>query len=156
MEDTLSDESKFTKIGCVEKHDRTAKIEKKFQDYLLDLKKKELLPEAIINVIRPVGSRRSRMYGLPKVHKEGNPLRPIVSTIRSVQRPVADYLKDVLQPVYEKYATYTVQDTESFVNDIKSLNVDRQNCFMCSFDIKSLFTNILLKEVIDICAPHVP
>ena len=99
MENILKDETKFTLLGPVEDHDDTAKTEKDFHKYLLDMKNQGLISDDIIKLIRPVGSRRSRMYGLPKVHKENVPLRPILSTVCSTQRPVAEYLKSLLQPV---------------------------------------------------------
>ncbi|XP_021934194.1 uncharacterized protein LOC110836852 [Zootermopsis nevadensis] len=41
------------------------------------LLKKSPLPEEVIQQLRPHGSRPPRLYGLPKIHKEGAPLRPI-------------------------------------------------------------------------------
>ena len=112
-----------------------------------------MVSESILDTIRPVGSQRSRMYGLPKVHKEDVPLRPILNTIKSSQRPVAEYLKILLQPVYDKYSTYCVSDSYTFVNDLKSVHFSKDDeSYLCSFDIKSLFTNIPLKEVVPICA----
>ena len=43
--------------------------------------KKTTLPEDLCKKLCPTGSRRPRLYGLPKIHKEGVPLRPIVSNI---------------------------------------------------------------------------
>ena len=151
MENILKDETKFTLLGPVEDHDDTAKTEKDFHKYLLDMKNQGLISDDIIKLIRPVGSRRSRMYGLPKVHKENVPLRPILSTVCSTQRPVAEYLKSLLQPVQEKYSNFCTTDSFNFVSEIKSV-LTSKNSFMCSYDIKSLFTNIPLKEVTKICA----
>ena len=152
MEAILNDNSKFTKLGPAENHDHTVKIEKDFQKFLKDLKDKNLLSKEIVDYIRPVGSRRSRLYGLPKVHKKDVPLRPILSTIGSSQRPVAEYLKGLLQPVYERYSKYCESDSFHFAELIKSVPVSNENQYMCSFDIKNLFTNIPLQEVIDICS----
>ena len=151
MENILMDESKFKILGPVESHDETARTEKDFREYLASLKSKNLLSDAIIERIRPVGSQRARMYGLPKVHKSDVPLRPILSTINTSARPVAEYLKEILQPIHDKYSNYCAQDSFSFAAEIKSMQT-QSSTFMCSYDIKSLFTNIPLGEVIDICA----
>jgi hypothetical protein len=45
------------------------------------LLKKSTLTEDICKQLHPSGSRPPRLYGLPKIHKEGVPLRPIVSNI---------------------------------------------------------------------------
>lgn len=43
-----------------------------------------------------------------------------------------------------------VSDSFSFVNDLLSSNLNSDDLILASFDIKSLFTNILLDEMIDI------
>ena len=40
----------------------------------------------------PVGEITSRIYGLPKIHKEGVPLRPIVNTIGSPTYELAKFV----------------------------------------------------------------
>ena len=152
MMEILGDETKFKRIGPVAKFDNTRKIEKDFQKYLLSLKKKALVSESILDAIRPVGSQRARLYGKPKTHKKGVPLRPVLSTVNSSQRPVADYLKDILSPVLDKFSSHSVKDSYTFANDMKTMQLCEENYFMCSFDIKSLFTNIPLQEVIQLCA----
>ena len=54
-------------------------LNRAFRNRLLDLVKADLVPKWIYDAIRPTGSQRPRMYGLPKTHKEGTPLRPILS-----------------------------------------------------------------------------
>ena len=43
------------------------------------------ISEEVFKRIRPVGSSRPQMYGLPKVHKPSMPLRPILSMLGSPQ-----------------------------------------------------------------------
>jgi len=43
--------------------------------------KKSTLTEDTCKQLHPAGSRPPRLYGLPKIHKERVPLRPIVSNI---------------------------------------------------------------------------
>lgn len=42
------------------------------------------------------------LFGLPKVHKSGVPLRPIVSQINSLFSGLSRYLADVLKPLMKK------------------------------------------------------
>ena len=51
----------------------------------------------------------------------------------------------------EKFSTYQVPDSFDFVNSLKNLPSFNDDTFMCSFDIKSLFTNVPLNEVFKIC-----
>ena len=70
-------------------HDNTAKNELKLQKRLLELVNKKVLARGVYDRIRPTGSQRPRMYGLPKAHKENVPLRPTLSMIGSSQHEIA-------------------------------------------------------------------
>ena len=83
MESILHDEFKFKALGPVHSNDNTAKLESQLQRRLLKLHKDDLLPPGVYEAIRPTGSLRPRMYGLPKTHKEDIPLRPILSMVGS-------------------------------------------------------------------------
>ena len=52
------------------------------------LKQKEITEE-VHTCIRPTGSQRPRLYGLPKTHKDGVSLRPILSMVNSAQHELA-------------------------------------------------------------------
>ena len=151
MKAVLSDPSKFIELGPVEKYDKTLRHQKNFCKCIAALTKKNLLPETVTEVIRPVGSQRPRLYGLPKIHKKNVPLRPVLSAIGSPQYPVAKYLASVLKPVLDKFSAYCVSDSFTFAKEINSTKLDKSS-FLCSFDIKSLFTNVPLEETINICA----
>lgn len=79
----LDDTSKFLKLRPMETHDCTALMETKFQRQLLKWVKNGLLSSDISVLIRPTGSIRPRLHGLPKIHKDGFPLRSILSMIGS-------------------------------------------------------------------------
>ena len=60
----------------------------------------------------PTGCVLPKFYGLPKINKTGNPLRPIVSSRGSVTYGVAKVLNKVLKPLVGKSpTTYKVQVT---------------------------------------------
>ena len=94
------------------------------------------------------GTQPGIMYGLPKIHKENTPLRPILSANNTVTYSLSKYLIGLISNFCINQ--FTVLNSYQFVNLIKSFN-NRQNYTMCSFDIKSLFTNIPVDETIDIC-----
>ena len=83
MENILLDKEKFEKLGDVETQDKTAKLERKLQKRLLELVNSKVLTNEVYDRIRPTGSQRPQMYGLPKIHKPNVPLRPILSMIGS-------------------------------------------------------------------------
>ena len=56
-----------------------------------------------------------------------------------------------MSPIHQKYTKHCVKDSFTFADEIKKLDLDERNLFMCSYDIKSLYTNIPLNAVIEIC-----
>ena len=151
MSAILNDSSKFRQLGPVATNDKIATNEHHLQDRLLELVKEKQLPKNVQEAIRPCGSTRPRMYGLPKTHKAGTPLRPILAMIGSCQHKLAKWLTNVLQPVLTQYSEFCVKDSFSFVEMLRQTEMDQEDVVMCSFDIKSLFTNVPLETVIDIC-----
>ena len=152
MTSILQDTSKFVKIGASLKHDKTAAIEGKLRRRVGSLCSSGDLPQSIADRIRPKGTQRPRLYGLPKTHKPNVPLRPILSMVGSAQHVVAQVLTEMLEPVLTSYSQYCVKDTFKFVELIREQIPSTNANFLCSFDIKSLFTNVPLDEVIAICA----
>ena len=50
----------------------------------------------------PRGCGASKFYGLPKIHKQGTPCRPIVSSCGSVTYGVAEKLTKIIKPLVGK------------------------------------------------------
>ena len=82
---------------------------------------------------------------LPKVHKDGNPMRLDLSTIGSPNHMIAKVLN---KPFVEN--EYTCKDMFNFTREINDLQCNNSD-YMVSFDVKSLFTNVPLNETIEIC-----
>ena len=153
MQSILSQQDKFIRIGPAANNDTTLQQERALQALLLRAVKRKELTREIYEKIRPVGSSRPRMYGLPKIHKTGAPLRPILSMIGAPQHAMAGWLTEVLQPVLEKYSGRTIKDSFHFCSNIEDFlqHHEAAGTFMCSYDVVSLFTNIPLAETINIC-----
>ena len=151
MDAILGDTDKFLKLGDLS-FDDTQRTENKLQKRFLELYKSKLISKEIYEFIRSVGSQSPRMYGLPKIHKPGIPLRPILSMCHSAQHSLAKWLVDVLYSVLEFYSLCYVKNSFTFSSIIRRLPVCIESQFLVSFDVVSLFTNILLDETISICA----
>ena len=148
----LSDKTKFKNLGTVIASDNTIKSEAKLQRRLLQFFKSKFLSKETYERIRPAGSQRPRMYGVPKIHKAGVPLRPILSMVGSAQHELAKWLAEVLIPVSNMYSTYCISDSFVFSEIVRGFERQSNNAFMCSFDVTSLFTNVPIEETINICA----
>ena len=97
---------------------KTVQHERALKAFLLRATKAGDLLRPVYDRIRPVGTTRPRMYGVPKVHKTGEPLRPILSMIKSPQHERAKWLAEVLSPVVKLYSQHTVVDTFQFCADL--------------------------------------
>ena len=155
MNAILADASKFQLLGPTETHDRTYLDERALQAYLLRYKKAGKILNIDYDRIRPVGSCRPVLYGVPKIHKKDVPLRPILSMINAPQHEMAKWLAELLKPVLNKYSAHATKDTFEFVDEVREFGQQQAensgSLFLCSFDVVSLFTNVPLKETIDIC-----
>lgn len=85
-----------------------------------------------------------RIYGLPKIHKEGVPLRPIVDTIGSPTYEHAKYVAKIVRPLVRNIDSF-IKDSHDFVNLIKNEMVE-QDDILLSFNVVSLFTKIPLDK----------
>ena len=146
MEEILEDNQKFTEIK--EDHFKTIiKQEDKINRILSKIKSKSQISGEMYSHLHSSGSRPGVLYGLPKVHKPGAPLRPILSAIGTAGYNLSKFLLPMMKPITSN--SYTVQDSFSFSKEIQNFP-NSSNYFMASFDIKSLFTNIPLDETIQI------
>ena len=103
-----------------------------------NLIKKCTLPEELCKKLSTTGSRPPRLYGLPKIHKEGVPLRPIVSNIGDPTYQPSKYLAGLLGQLTCK-SIHHVQNSSQFVQTLSSITIQPGD-LMVSFDIVSLFT----------------
>ena len=81
------------------KKDPTTKLEKKIKEALNEMENKGNLPTPLKKRLNPSNSVIPQIYGLPKLHKEGVPLRPIVCTIGSPTYHLAKELCRILTPL---------------------------------------------------------
>ena len=88
-----------------------------------------------------------RAYGLPKVHKEGCPLRVIVSSINSPLYSLASYLHKILHDNI-KTATSYIKNSLHLVRELRNFHVE-PNYHLCSLDVVSLFTNVPIELSIE-------
>ncbi|XP_076045760.1 uncharacterized protein LOC143028003 [Oratosquilla oratoria] len=90
--------------------------------------------------MRPEDSTIPKFYGLPKVHKENIPLRPIVAFRNSPTYHLASYLAKLLRPLVTD-SPHMLQNSADFIERIKGLNL-RSGDVLVSFDVQSMFTSI--------------
>ena len=109
--------------------------------------KLSLLDDRTKRLLTPNCPITPRIYGLPKIHKQGVPLRPIVNTIDSPTYDLAKYLTGILKPLVGNMSSF-IKDSSSFVKMISNLTLEPED-IMVSFDVFSLSTKIPIDDVVD-------
>ena len=151
MNALLSDTTKFKKMDT--EKDKTVQIEKSLSRLIRQLKQKQLIDSTEFEQIRPTGTSIPRLYGLPKVHKEGLPLRPILDMSNSPYHALAKWLARKLEPVRRHICKHSLQDTFDFIEKIKDINTRGKKLF--SLDVASLFTSVPLQETVDYLCEYI-
>ncbi len=85
------------------------------------------------------------MYGLPKIHKAGSPLRPILSMVGCFNHAFAKWLGRQLGEL--RQSKHVTKDSFN-LNFLKDSQLNGQ--YFVSYDVVSLFTNIPLDETINL------
>ena len=96
--------------------------------------------------IYPKGSQPGKLYGTAKNHKDNCPLRPVLSAVNTPEYALAKWLEGKLKPFLSD--KHSVTSSSSFVEELCSIKPSPSDVYV-SFDIKSLYTNVPLQEVID-------
>lgn len=89
-----------------------------------------------------------KLYGLPKIHKEGFPLRPICSSINSPSYSLCKYITSILHKLTVD-SKYNVRNSLEFRDKIKNLRIE-ENEELISLDVVSLFPSIPVELAIRI------
>jgi hypothetical protein len=120
-------------------------VEDRFNRRLLELSKSNRISNEFYKKVFSQGGQACRLYGLPKVHKKTVPLRPIASINGSIYESLSRELYSIVSVLPE--SQIRCPQRQMLVNDICQIPV---NSHMVSYDVTSLFTNVPLKESIEI------
>ena len=106
---------------------------------------KNLLDEGRITanehkLMKPVQPSPGRFYMLPKIHKPGNPGRPIISGIGTVTEPISGYVDSLIKHIPTSLDSY-IKDTTHFSREISNLCIPKAS-YLVNLDVSSLYTNI--------------
>ena len=128
--------------------DPTKKQKNKLISILKNIKAEGGLKEETYRRLYPTAAVPSQFYGLPKIHKPGIPLRPIVSSIGAATYNTAKELANILKPLAGMSAHH-VHNTRDFVDQIKEVKLKPGECII-SYDVQALFTSVPINPVLDI------
>ena len=113
-----------------------------------DLKKENVLDEREYHRVYPSSAVIPRFYGLPKVHKQGAPLRPIVASRGSITYNLAQMIAQILSPLVGKNG-YALKNSAAMVQELSQLTL-KESDVLVSFDVTALFTKVPVDRSLDI------
>ena len=109
----------------------------KVAEVVFDAISKRELPPSATNLIID-HPRTSKFYLLPKIHKPGNPGRPIVSACNCPTELLATYLDMITKPLIENLPSYV----NHMLDIAHSFRFSGTHNYVFTMDIKSLYTVI--------------
>ena len=128
---------------CKVKKDPTLKTERKLSHILG--KNNDLIPQTKYRPLIQHYSKLPHIYGLPKIHKDGIPLRPIVSNRGWACHPLSHVFVEIISPLTGKSSSY-VKNSIHFVERISDAPIHSNQ--MVSLDVVSLFTKVPTDETL--------
>lgn len=87
--------------------------------------------------------RCAQFYLLPKIHKSGNPGRPVISNISCPTYHISKLLSSILKPIVSVCESY-VKDTTRLLKILDTFQFDKDssNKTLFTMDVKGLYTHI--------------
>ena len=145
------------KLGCLVQEgpyvcvrsDPGQRFRKRLYELLKPLSTSGTLDRATFLRWCPASFETPHIFGRPKVHKSGCPLRPIVSMRGSLFAPLGRVLAGILLP-YMKDAESYVENSKDFKEKLLASWDQEEPNTMVSFDVVSLFTKVPVREALEV------
>ena len=144
MKQKLSDENTYKKIG----YDPTFIVQEALITELSKIRDNNEIDERLYRKLYPNKTQMPRMFGQPKIHKEGFPLREVVDSYGSPSKEVNSHIAMIIKTLVGHTEHY-VKNSEHFKETIKDLVIE-ENETLVSYDVKALYPSVPQDEAIEI------
>ena len=133
----LSNTENYRKL----QEDPTATNMKLVNDAIERFKKQKLINEKVAEGLKRNYPKTPKFYLGPKIHKEGNPGSPVVSSVNCHTANISKYVDYHLQPIVRKYP-HTSKTHKIFSKKLEKVKDIPQESLLVTLDVISLYTNI--------------
>ncbi|CAF4383889.1 unnamed protein product, partial [Rotaria magnacalcarata] len=94
------------------------------------------------------------LYFIPKPHKAGAPLRPIVSSMNMPTTGISTFLDKLIRPIFNKHVrSTTIIDGVDLIYRLETYTTNgylKPKTYLCTFDITDLYTMLPQEESLNI------
>lgn len=140
----LSDEDTYK----IFKNNPLPKVINQLKDICNRWKTKKYISYQCFKRIFLTSANLARAYALPKIHKQGNPFRLIVSAIGSPLYHFSKLMQIILSKTLDSEPSFSLKNSNQFHCSINNFVVPQDHCLI-SLDVTALFTNIPNELVIE-------
>lgn len=137
MKELLDNTVNFKKLN----RNPTLTVQNKANGIISNLVKLKCISDETGKTLKIYNAVTPRIYGNPKIHKEGFPLRPIVAGIQGPANKVAKYTALILKKAYNIENDYYIGDSFQFARKINNMKIP-ENYVVISLDVVNLFGSI--------------
>ena len=128
--------------------DPTPQLKTKLINLLKGIKQSGGLSAHKYKQLYPTSAIPRKFYGLPKIHKTGTPLRPIVSSRGSITYRVAKELSHIIKSLVGQ-SPHHLKNTQHFIHQLQDKKLQPGEV-ITSFNVKALFTSVPVQPSIQI------
>ncbi|CAF2080919.1 unnamed protein product [Rotaria magnacalcarata] len=125
----------------------------KTDKFLRNLVSSKRIPQALLDKLSPslTESELPHLYYNPKDHKINEPLRPIVSGMKSPLAKLSSFLDKNIRPLFDRHTPYSISNSMIFLKRLKEFKTTNEtNTY--TFDVTDLYTMIPQREsILAIC-----
>ncbi len=125
--------------------DQTPIVSERVTAYLRACKKQQTIPDKVVDYLIPKDPRTAVFYILPKIHKENNPGRPIISANECPTEKISQFVDFHLRPLAQAVPSY-IKDTNHFLEILHNISPLQPESIMCTIDVSALYTSIPHEE----------
>ena len=120
--------------------------------YISGLQVDKVIDDGTAKYLKENSPKPGRFYTIPKLHKQGHPGRPIVSSNSHPTERISQFVDFHLQPLVTKLPSY-IKDTTHFLNKLNSIGQLPDGVqLLVTLDVSSLYTNIPHNDGIQACS----
>ena len=114
--------------------DPTPQLKNKLITLLKNIKQTGGLSTPKYKQLYPTSAVPPKFYGLPKIHKTGTPLRPIVSSRGSITYGVAKELSHIIKPLVSQ-SSHHLKNTQHFIQQLQGKKLETGE-IITSYDVR--------------------